>query len=266
VSFAVAVTAGPAPAGLLAVTTLSVAGRPGRGPSAAPRPAAAVLAAGVGVQRSWGWSLRAASFRLEAPPSGQPALGILIESRAAATAVVDLLAGLIAPSYGELRVLGEDMRTERGRAVARGRIGIARRGGPVLGSTVRIRGLIEHAARRTRLPRHDRNLLTADIIDRLSLQLWEDVPLRAAPDPVARRARLAAAAVHQPELLLIDGLLDDLDPLDAAELAEGVRNIGLDTGIVAAGQDPDSLTLTCGDVLALEDGILVGPELTRASA
>ena len=132
-----------------------------------------------------------------------------------------------------------------------------RRTGPLIGSTVRIRGLVDHAARRTRLPRRDRNLLTADILDRLALLPWADVPVRAAPDAVARRARLAAAAVHQPELLLIDGLLDGLEPLDAAELAACIRDIGLDTGIVALGRDADSLTLACGDVLTLANGILV---------
>jgi ABC-type multidrug transport system ATPase subunit len=234
------------------MTVVSVTARP-----APAWPATAVLAAGVGVQRSWGWSLRTASFRLESPLTGEPALGILISSRAAASAIVGLLAGLIAPSYGELRVLGEDMRTERGRGAVRARIGIVRRTGPVLGSTIRIRGLVDHAARRTRLPRRDRNLLTADILDRLALLPWADVPMRAAPDPIARRARLAAAAVHQPELLLIDGLLDGLDPLDTAELAATIRDIGLDTGIVAAGRDAGSLALACGEVLTLANGILV---------
>jgi ABC-type multidrug transport system ATPase subunit len=238
------------------MTVLSVTARP-----APAWPATAVLAAGVGVQRSWGWSLRTASFKLESPLTGQPALGILISSRAAASAIVDLLAGLIAPSYGELRVLGEDMRTERGRVAVRARIGIVRRTGPLMGSTIRIRGLVDHAARRTRLPRRDRNLLTADILDRLALLPWADVPVRAAPEPVARRARLAAAAVHQPELLLIDGLLDGLDPLDTAELAASIRDIGLDTGIVASGRDADSLALACGEVLTLANGILVPGEL-----
>ncbi|HEY5356839.1 MAG TPA: hypothetical protein VIJ82_03990 [Streptosporangiaceae bacterium] len=246
----------------------------------------AVLAAGVGARRGWAWPLRAASFRLESPLTGQPALGILVAQRSllaqdypmaeiglgaqrggpgprgglgqrsAATAVIDLLAGLVSPSYGELRVLGEDMRTERGRAAARARIGVVRRGGrPRPG--VRIRGLVEHAARRTGLPRRDRNLLAAAILDRLSLLPWADVPLRAVPEPIARRARLAAAAVHQPELLLIDGLLDGLSPADAAVLAACIRDIGRDTGVVAAGDDADSLTLSCGEVLTLADGILV---------
>jgi ABC-2 type transport system ATP-binding protein len=219
-------------------------------------PVTPVLAAGVGVRHGWAWTLRSASFRLESPLTGQPALGIVIPDRGAGTAVVDLLAGLISPTYGELRVLGEDMRTEPGRAAVRARIGVVRRTGRARPG-IRIRGLVEHAARRTRLPRRDRNLLAAAILDRLALTPWADVPLRAAPDPIARRARLAGAAVHQPELLLIDGLLDDLAPRDAAALAESIRDIGLDTGIVAAGTDADSLGLACGEVLTLADGILV---------
>src|SRR5450755_4939896 len=160
-------------------------------------PVTAVLAAGVGVRHGWGWTLRSASFRLESPLTGQPTLGILIPQRGAASSVIDLLAGLVSPSYGELRVLGEDMRAARGRAAARARIGVVRRSGRTRPG-IRIRGLVEHAARGTRLPRRDRNLLAAAILDRLSLMPWADVPLRAAPDPIARRARLAAAAVHQP--------------------------------------------------------------------
>jgi ABC-2 type transport system ATP-binding protein len=216
----------------------------------------AVLAAGVGVRHSWGWTLRSASFRLESPLTGQPALGILIPQHGAARSVVDLLAGLVSPSYGELRVLGEDMRTDRGRAAVRARIGVVRRTGRARPG-IPIRGLVEHAARRTRLPRRDRNLLAAAILDRLALTAWADVPLRKAPDPIARRARLAAAVVHQPELLLIDGLLDDLAPGDAAVLAASIRDLGRDTGIVAAGCDADSLALTCGEVLTVIDGILV---------
>jgi ABC-2 type transport system ATP-binding protein len=220
-------------------------------------PVTAVLAAGVGVRRGWRWSLRSASFRLESPLTGQSALGVLIPCHGGAAAVVDLLAGLISPSYGELRVLGEDMRTEHGRTAVRSRIGVVR-GSGLARPGIRVRGLVEHAARRTRLPRRDRNLLAAAILDRLFLAPWADVPLRSAPGLVARRAWLAAAAVHQPELLLIDGLLDGLPPADAAALALSVRDIGLDTGVVAVGRDADSLALACGEVLTLADGILVG--------
>jgi ABC-type branched-subunit amino acid transport system ATPase component len=74
---------------------------------------------------------------------------------------------------------------------------------------------------------------------------------------IARRAKLAAAAVHEPELLLIDGLLDGLGPRDTENVAASIRDLGRDTAIVATGRDPVALAMACGEVLTLTDGIIV---------
>jgi ABC-2 type transport system ATP-binding protein len=224
-----------------------------------------LLAAGVGARRGWrSGRLRSASFRLDAPgPPDAPLygvapLGIAISRHSVATTLVDLLAGLIRPAYGELRVLGEDLTTARGRSALRTRVGVARRDARPQ-PAFRVRGLVEHAARLAGLPAQDRDLMAASIVDRLELTPWSDVPLRSAPDVISRRARLAAAAVHQPDLLLIDGMLDDLGPGDTIGLAEAIRDLGRDMIVVAIGRDPSALALACTEVLTLADGILVQP-------
>ncbi len=170
--------------------------------------------------------------------------------------MIDVLSGAIRPAYGELRVLGFDMATASGRAAVRGRVGVARRSARLL-PAIRVRGLVEHAARLAGPGGGDRPVLAAAILDRLSLSPWAEVPVRLAPDSVARRARLAAAAVHQPELLLLDGLLDGLAPRDAAALAEGICDLGRDTGIVITGYDAHSLELACDEIMVMADGVLV---------
>jgi ABC-2 type transport system ATP-binding protein len=216
-----------------------------------------VLAAGVGVRHGWNWVLRAASFRVEGCASGGTTIGILTSRQAAGSALVDLLAGHARPAHGELRVLGEDLTTAGGRAAVRHQVGVARRSAwPQHG--FRVRGLVEHAARAAKLPGGDRDLLTAAILDRLALTPWADVPVRSAPTAVARRARLAAAAVHEPDLILLDGLLDDLSPQEAVTVACNVRDLARDTSIVATGCDADALGLACDEVLTLSDGVLVG--------
>jgi ABC-2 type transport system ATP-binding protein len=224
-----------------------------------------LLAAGVGAARGWrSGRLRSASFRLDAPgPPDAPLygvapLGIAITRQSVATTLVDLLAGLIRPAYGELRVLGEDLTTARGRSALRTRVGVARRDARPQ-PAFRVRGLVEHAARLAGLPAQDRDLMAAAIVDRLALTPWSDVPLRSAPDVISRRARLAAAAVHQPDLLLIDGMLDDLGPGDTIALAEAIRDLGRDMIVVAVGRDSSALELACTEVLTLADGILVQP-------
>jgi ABC-2 type transport system ATP-binding protein len=227
-----------------------------------------VLAAGAGARRGWrGGRLRSASFRIDAPDAplyGVAPLGIAIGRQAVATTLVDLLAGLLRPDDGELRVLGEDLTTARGRSALRARVGVARRAGRPQ-PAFRVRGLVEHAARLAGLPAQDRDLMAAAIVDRLALTPWSDVPLRSAPDVISRRARLAAAAVHQPDLLLIDGLLDDLGPGDTIALAEAIRDLARDMIVIAVGRDPSALALACTEVLTLADGILVSPPSSLTS-
>jgi ABC-2 type transport system ATP-binding protein len=215
-----------------------------------------VLAAGIGVRRNRDWPVRSASFRVGPPVPGRAALGIVIDRPAAATALVDVLAGVARPAYGELRVFGHDMATVRGRAAVRRRVGVARRSARQVPG-LSIRRLVEHAARLASPHRHDRPLLAAAILDRLGLRPWAEVPVRAAPDSVARRARLAAAAVHQPELLLLDGLLDGLPARDLAGLADAIKDLSRDSGILVAGCDADALALACDEVMLLSNGVLV---------
>jgi ABC-2 type transport system ATP-binding protein len=215
-----------------------------------------VVAAGIGVRHGRGWAVRAASFRIGPPLPGPSVLGILSDHSSQSTALVDLLAGVARPAYGELRVLGHDMATIRGRAAVRRRVGVARRSARPLPG-IRVRGLVEHAARIGRPHRQDRRLLAAAILDRLSLMPWAEVTLRAAPDAIARQTRLAAAAVHQPELLLLDGLLDGLEARGISVLAAAVKDLSRDSGILLAGCDREALELACDDVLVLADGVLI---------
>jgi ABC-2 type transport system ATP-binding protein len=215
-----------------------------------------VLAAGLGVRHGGRWVVRSASFRLEASPLGTSALGVVVTEPAAAAALVDLLSGRARPGYGELRVLGADVADACGRAFVRRRVGVARRAVP-LPPAIRVRGLVGRAARRARVPVRDRRLLVAAVLDRMGLTPWADVPLRAAPDAIGRRAKLAAAAVHEPALLLIDGLLDGLSPRDAAALADAVRDLARDAPVLAAGCDAAALALACDELITLAGGVLV---------
>jgi len=215
-----------------------------------------VVAAGIGVRRGRGWAVRAASFRIGPPVPGRSALGILTDHPVQSAALVDLLAGVARPAYGELRVLGHDMATIRGRVAVRRRVGVARRSARLLPG-IRVRGLVEHSARIWRPHRQDRSLLAAAILDRLSLMPWAEVTLRAAPDAIARRTRLAAAAVHQPELLLLDGLLDGLAAREISVLAAAIKDLSRDSGILVAGCDRQALELACDDVFVLADGVLI---------
>ena len=110
------------------------------------------------------------------------------------------------------------------------------------------------------------HLLTAAVLDRLSLTPWADVQLRSLPETIMRRTRLAAAAVHQPDLLILDSLLDDLDPAEAAALAADIRDLGRDTAVVATGSDAGRWPWPATRCSPWPTGSSSGPELSGGLA
>lgn len=193
-------------------------------------------------------------------------MGVITRRSAASVALTELLTGRLRPAYGTLHILGYDMAAVAGRTAVRRQVGVASRCVRPMSAT-HIRRFVERAARSSGQPGSDRHLLVAAILDRLALTPWAEVPLGAAPELITRKARLAAACVHQPKLLVIDGLLDHLPPLDLTLLADVIRDVGRDTAIIALGTDADTLTLICDQVAPLAKGILIGePVLDRPEA
>jgi ABC-2 type transport system ATP-binding protein len=230
---------------------------------------APVLCAGVGATWAGRYAIRLASFQVPALEFGRAALGIVTPHPAAAAVLAGLLSGRIPPAYGQLAVLGYDLTRPAGRVAARPGIGVASRTTRTWPGTT-IRRLVEHAAKRQGARRCDRSLLVAAILDRLRLTPWADVQLMAAPSLVNRRARLAAACVHQPELLVIEGLFDHLQPADRVALARIVTELKRDTSIVVIGADADPMLLCCDQLVTEADGIVLGqrqvtPELPSSS-
>jgi hypothetical protein len=69
--------------------------------------------------------------------------------------------------------------------------------------------------------------------------------------------RSGHVAMPTPPVLLIEGLLDDLAPRDAIAVADGIRDLGRDTAIIATGSSAGSLALACDEILTLSDGIRI---------
>ena len=212
---------------------------------------ATVVAAGIGTQGA----LRSASFHLGPFVPGRTAVGIAGPQGAGKTALTDLLAGLTVPAHGKLRVLGEDLSCPAGRAAVRYRIGLVPQpAGRPPGFTVR--QLVAHAGWLAGLPGHEQDLAVARALDSLGLADWANLPVRSVPEGTARLTWLAAASVHEPELLLLDGVLDGMDDRDAVCVADAVRDAAMVTAVVVTGQDPERLERACGHVLTLAQGVL----------
>jgi len=215
-----------------------------------PAGAAAIAASGLGLRRRGTWPLWSATFAADAAATP---VGIACDRSAAGTALLTLIAGLAAPTRGELTIFGQDMGTCRGRAEIRRRAVLIPPPGRPGGFTVR--GLVLHSAWLWRLPAATHRSACARALGRLNLAGWAGCPMRAVPEEVARRAWLAACTVHEPDLLLVDGMLDNIIADDAAALAGWLRALGAGTALLVAGCDAARLALCCTPLVTLTDGI-----------
>ena len=147
-------------------------------------------------------------------------LAVFGATGAGKTTLLRILATLLRPHAGRARVLGRDLPAD-GWAV-RGRIGLLAHD-PLLYRELSAReNLIFHA----RLHRVALERVEA-LLDQAGLRARADEPVRTLSRGMAQRVAICRAALHQPELLLLDEPLANLDP-GAAEAVEPLigRNAG----------------------------------------
>src|SRR3954447_15331620 len=139
-------------------------------------------------------------------------LAVFGSNGAGKTTLLRILATLLRPHAGRVRVLGRDLPAE-GWAV-RGRIGLLAHD-PLLYRELSPR---ENLVFHPRLhggaaPRVER------LLDQVGLHSRADEPMRTLSRGMAQRVAICRAALHEPELLLLDEPLANLDP-GAAEAVD----------------------------------------------
>ena len=192
-------------------------------------------------------ALRDVSLRLERGPEGHgPTLAVLGRNGAGKSTLLRVLATLLRPHTGEVKVLGESL-PARGFAV-RGRLGLLGHE-PLLYRDLTAReNLLYHARLHgVGAERVEHLIGTVDMSRRA------DDPVRTLSRGMVQRVAVCRAVLHDPELLLLDEPRANLDP-GAAELVEPL--IGRDSGRirVLTSHDPQSALEEADVVLGLSDG------------
>jgi ABC-type transporter Mla maintaining outer membrane lipid asymmetry ATPase subunit MlaF len=184
------------------------------------------------------------------------------------TTALKLLAGLVAPSAGEVRVLGEEPHSlsyEGARAYRR-RVGYAFEstgliGNMTLGENIGLALAYEDE-------RHDTAQLIADKVKDIAEELrierhLSEMPFRANGS-VKKRALLARALVREPELLLCDEPQVGLTPKEARLVSNAIERRRLRGGLTVVFADHDGHLdpFVVLRVVYLENGrLLLSPSL-----
>ncbi len=209
-----------------------------------------------GVSKWYGDTVAVAEVTF-APDSG--VTGLLGHNGAGKSTALKLLAGFARPSAGTVRVLGADPATDR--ALHR-RIGVVTDSDAIwpfltphgfVALMAELRGVSDPGAAA------DRALATVELTDVAARKVG------GFSKGMRQRTKLAAALVHEPEVLLLDEPLNGLDPAQRAHTVELVRRLGAQgRSVLVSSHVLHEVERMADAVLVLVNGRLVAEGRTAA--
>jgi ABC-2 type transport system ATP-binding protein len=208
-------------------------------------------------------ALRGASFSIQ---RGE-IVGLLGPNGAGKTTAMKILTGYLLPTSGRASVAGHDVLTEP--LEVQQRIGYLPENAPVYGEmrvadylafSASMRGLdLEHSRPRVRR-----------IVDECGIGDVLGRPIGNLSKGYRQRVGLAAAILHDPELLILDEPTTGLDPNQIVEVRQLIREMGRRKTVILSTHILPEVEATCSRAVILIDGRVRADgdldELTRAHA
>jgi ABC-2 type transport system ATP-binding protein len=184
-------------------------------------------------------------------------VGYIGPNGAGKSTTIKMLTGILVPSSGQLRVAGVDPARER-TALAR-RIGVVFGQRTTLWWDLPLRDSYELARRIYRIPddRYRANL--ARCVELLELGGLLDTPVRQLSLGQRMRGDLAAALLHDPQVLYLDEPTIGLDVVSKGRVREFLRQVNREQGttVLLTTHDLVDIEQLCDRVMVIDHGRLV---------
>jgi ABC-2 type transport system ATP-binding protein len=204
-----------------------------------------------GVTRSFRGTAAVAGVDLSA---GAGVTGLLGPNGAGKTTLLRILATVLAPDRGRLRLLGHDPGTPAGRLAIRRRLGYLpqepgfHRGMTVFDFIDYVAILKEMTDRRAR---HDE---VRRVIELVGLAQVSGKRIRALSGGMRRRVGLAQALLGDPDLVILDEPTAGLDPEQRLRFREIVSRIGEGRTVLLSTHQTEDVAAVCQTVVVLHQG------------
>src|SRR6266705_5659450 len=203
--------------------------------------------------RRFGRSQAVAGVSLEAGPG---VFGLLGPNGAGKTSLLRMMATVIAPSSGRMRLLGRDPGAYGQRRQIRRRLGYLPQN---LGyyPAFTVVEFVEYFALLKEMPPARVPAAVAAAVERVDLGGKAKAKLRTLSGGMLRRVGIAQAIVNDPELLLLDEPTAGLDPEQRVAFRALLREVGQRATVVVSTHLVEDVGAACDQVALLHDGQLV---------
>jgi ABC-2 type transport system ATP-binding protein len=205
------------------------------------------------VTRRFGRTEAVAGVSLQA---GAGVFGLLGPNGAGKTTLLRIMATVVVPSSGGLRLLGRDPGSYGSRREIRRRLGyLPQNLGYYPGFTVA--EFVEYFALLKEMPPGQVPRAVAAAIERVDLGGKARARLRTLSGGMLRRAGIAQAIVNRPELLLLDEPTAGLDPEQRMAFRGLLRDLGQRSTVVVSTHLVEDVGAACTQVALMDAGQIV---------
>jgi ABC-2 type transport system ATP-binding protein len=149
-------------------------------------------------------------------------VGLLGPNGAGKSTLIKLMAGLLRPSRGELRVFGGSPFTD---AAVRARIGYAPEHEKTWDDLTALE-LVSSLAELAGVPRAGARQAAERALDQMGMKDAMHRRVRGFSKGMRQRTKLATAIAHDPDFLLLDEPLTGVDPIARVDIVERIRALG----------------------------------------
>jgi ABC-type multidrug transport system ATPase subunit len=206
-----------------------------------------------GLTRKFGRTWAVAGVDLAAGPG---VFGLLGPNGAGKTSLLRMMATVIPPSGGSLRLLGRDPAGYGPRREIRRRLGYLPQSlGYYPGFTVT--EFVEYFALLKDMPPAAVPAAVAAAVERVELGGRARAKLRTLSGGMLRRVGIAQAIVNGPELLLLDEPTAGLDPEQRVAFRALLRDLGQHATVVVSTHLVEDVGAACGQVALMDQGKIV---------
>ncbi|MBN2369926.1 MAG: ATP-binding cassette domain-containing protein [Vicinamibacteria bacterium] len=181
-------------------------------------------------------------------------LGFLGPNGAGKTTTMRVLTCYLPPTNGTVRVAGYDVFDKP--------IEVKRRVGyipetPPLYPDMEVTTYLDFVAKIKGVPRKERTSRIADAIAKTRVGDVQRTLIGRLSKGYRQRVGLAAAILHNPDVLILDEPTAGLDPKQIIETRELIKNLGGDHTVVLSTHILPEVSMTCGRVLIINKGRVV---------
>jgi len=205
------------------------------------------------LSRTFGRTRAVSGVNLEAGPG---VFGLLGPNGAGKTSLLRMMATVLPPTSGTLRLLGRDPGCYGPRREIRRRIGyLPQQLGYYPGFTVA--DFVEYFALLKDMPPRTVPRAVAAAIEHVGLGDRARAKLRTLSGGMLRRVGIAQAIVNEPELLLLDEPTAGLDPEQRVAFRALLRDAGQRATVIVSTHLVEDVGAACGEVALMDQGKIV---------